>query len=68
MMNRSHRFTKITNMIDDLQGYSSPVYYNSEGISNMLSLSNVINIHRVAYDSEGRNTFTIHKEQGDIIF
>jgi len=65
---RSHGGTKTTNLIGDLAGYLTMVYYDPEGISNILSLSNVKKHHRVTYDSEGTNAFTIHKQHGNIIF
>jgi len=58
---RSHGGIKIINFIGDLAGYPDPVYCDSKGISNILSLSNVKKHHRITYDSEGTNAFTIHK-------
>ena len=57
---RSHRGTKTTNLIGDLQSYSNPVYYDPEEIANILLISNVIKQHRITYDSKGSDTFTIN--------
>ena len=56
------------NLIGYLIGYSDPVYYNLDGITNILSLSNVKQHHRVTYDKERNETFTIHKYHGSILF
>ena len=64
---RSHGGIKTTNIIGDILGYLSPVYFNPEGITSILSLSNFNKHHRLTYDSEGGKNFTIHKEHGDIL-
>jgi hypothetical protein len=52
-----------TNLQGELEGYGS-VWYNPEGIANILSLSKVQSKHRVMYDSEKTSQFVVHKECG----
>jgi hypothetical protein len=41
-----------TNMIGDLMGYKGEVWYNPNGIANILSLADVKTFYRVTYDSK----------------
>jgi hypothetical protein len=55
----------ITNLIGDLDGYG-PVWYHPSGIANILSLLRVKEHgYRVTYDSNGDNTFTVFKTDGN---
>jgi hypothetical protein len=53
-----------TNMIGDLPGYKGEVWYNPEGIANILSLSDVEKYHHVTYDSKAEKAFIIHQTEG----
>jgi hypothetical protein len=52
-----------TNLQGDLRGYGT-VWYNPEGIANILSLSNVKKKNRVTYDSESNGKFIVIKPDG----
>jgi hypothetical protein len=52
-----------TNWIGDLPGYGT-VWYHKKGIANILSLSCVKKQHRVTFDSNNGNKFTIHHADG----
>jgi hypothetical protein len=52
-----------TNLIGDLPGYG-PVWYHPNGIANILSLARMKDRHRVTFDSDNGNRFTIHKKDG----
>ena len=53
-----------TNLIGDLPGYGT-VWYHPSGIANILSLSRVKERgYRVTYDSDGGNSFSVHKPDG----
>ena len=62
----SHGGTKTVDMEGDLRGYPNHVYYNEEGIANILSLSKVKETFRVTYDSDNGNIFTVNTPHGDI--
>ncbi len=55
--------TTVTNLKGDLPGYG-PVWYNPEGIANILSLARVGDKYRITYDSGADAGFKIHKEDG----
>ena len=55
----------VTNMMGDLPGYG-PVWYNPDGIANILSLSRVGEKYRITYDSGADAGFKIHKPDGTI--
>ena len=50
-----------TNMIGEMPGYPGEVWYNPQGIANILSMANVKRHYRVTYDSTRGNTFIVHK-------
>ena len=53
-----------TQQIGDLPGYGT-VWYNPNGIANILSLSRVRERgYRVTYDSDNGNRFLVHKDNG----
>jgi hypothetical protein len=52
-------------MIGDLAGYEGEVWYNPQGIANILSLSDVERYHQVTYDSKAEKAFIVHKNDGD---
>jgi hypothetical protein len=53
-----------TNMVAGvLNGYGT-VWYNPKGIANILSLSQVEEKHRVAYNSAASKAFIVHKNDG----
>lgn len=55
---------KVVNQIGELAGYGT-VWYNPDGIANILSMSRVIEKgHKVQYDSENGNQFVVTKSDG----
>jgi hypothetical protein len=57
-----------TNMIGDLPGYPTPVWYHPQGIANILSLSRVSQHCRVQYDSEESvASFHVTKPDGTVL-
>jgi hypothetical protein len=50
-------------MVGDLPGYGK-VWYNQNGIANILSLSRVESKYRITYDSDHGKQFVIHKAGG----
>jgi hypothetical protein len=52
-----------TDMIGDLPGYGQ-VWFNKNGIANILSLSKVEAKYRITYDSKHGKQFVVHKEDG----
>ena len=56
----SHGGSRTTNLIADLPGYSSPVWYDANDIANILSLSNVQRLYKITYDSTRGNRFVVH--------
>ena len=57
-----------TDLIGDLPGYPKPVWYDPKGIANILSVRNVSEFYRITFDSKNGNTFTIHKDTGNVNF
>lgn len=55
--------TTSTNMAGFLPNYGM-VWYHPKGIANILSLANIIEQHRVIFDSAVRNRFVVHKVTG----
>jgi len=56
--------TTRTNMVGELPGYPTQVWYNPNGIANILSMANVKKHYRVTYDSVADNAFLVHKPNG----
>jgi hypothetical protein len=54
-----------TNMVGDLSGYGE-VWYNKDGIANILSFSRVEKKYRVTYDSTVSKQFIVHKKDGGV--
>jgi hypothetical protein len=52
-----------TDMVGDLPGYGE-VWYNQNGIANILSLSRVESKYRITYDSDHGKQFVVHKAGG----
>jgi hypothetical protein len=52
-----------TRMMGDLPGYDGPVWYNPDGIANILSLSDVEKYHHVSYVP---GCFRVHKANGQV--
>ena len=52
-----------TNLIGDLPGYGM-VCYHKNGISNILYLAIVKNIHMITYDISNWNQFVVHESDG----
>jgi hypothetical protein len=52
-----------TNLIGDLPGYG-PVWYHPNGIAKIISLARMKDQHRITFESENGNRFTIHKKDG----
>jgi hypothetical protein len=52
-----------TRMRGDLPGYDGPVWYNPDGIANILSLSDVEKYHHVSYVP---GCFSVHKANGQV--
>jgi hypothetical protein len=55
--------TRRIHTVGDLPGYGT-VWYDPDGISNILSMSRVIQKYRVSFDSEQGNTFFVTKPDG----
>ena len=55
-----------TRMIGDLPGFAGEVWYNPDGIANILSLSDVKRHYRVTYDSNASGSFLVHKDNGEV--
>jgi hypothetical protein len=53
-------------MMGDLPGYDGPVWYNPDGIANILSLSDVMNYHHVTFDSRSGGCFRVFKDDGNV--
>jgi hypothetical protein len=54
-----------TNLIGDLPGYG-PVWYHPNGIAKIISLARMKDQHRVTFDSDNGNRFTIYQKDGSI--
>jgi hypothetical protein len=54
----------VTNYIGDLAGYGT-VWYDPNGIANILSLSRVSSANRVTFDSRNGNEFHVHGQNKD---
>ena len=54
----------VTNMIGRLPGYPGKVWYNPDGITNILSLADTKKYYRVKYDSHQEKAFIIEKPDG----
>jgi hypothetical protein len=52
-------------MIGNLPGYDGKVWYNPQGIANILLLSDIEKYHQVTYDSKAEKAFIVHKGDGD---
>ena len=59
----SHGGTAITRQQGTLPGYGT-VWYDPNGIANILSLSNVKRRFRVTYDSTDGDAFIVHRDNG----
>jgi hypothetical protein len=57
-----------TNQIGRLPGYPGEVWFNPDGIANILSLSNMKKHFPVSYDSKNDSGFIVHKPEGDKCF
>jgi hypothetical protein len=55
-----------TRMIGELPGFAGEVWYNPDGIANILSLSNVKRHYRVTFDSNASGSFMVHKNNGEV--
>lgn len=55
-----------TRMVGDLPGYEGEVWYNPDGIANILSLSDVKKHYQVTYNSADGGCFRVHKPDGMI--
>ena len=64
--------SKETNLIADLPGYNRPVWFDYDGIANILSLNNVRQYLPVTYDSRPTadypNCFVVHLPRDNKIF
>jgi hypothetical protein len=54
----------VTNMIGQLPGYPGEVWYNPDGIPNILSLANAKKHFCIKYDSSTEKAFIIEKPDG----
>ena len=54
----------VTNMIGRLPGYPGEVWYNPQGIANILSLADAEKHYRVRYDSHHEKAFIVEKPDG----
>ena len=60
---RCNAGVKWTNKIGTMAGYGD-VWYDENGIANILSLSNVIKKYQVTYGSRNNEGFVVHKPKG----
>ena len=60
MMIHSHGCSRSTNVVGYLQGYPNPIWYDPDGIDNILSLANVKKLFGVTFDSDKGNAFKVH--------
>jgi Reverse transcriptase (RNA-dependent DNA polymerase) len=56
----------VTNMKGELPGYGT-VWYNPNGMANILSLARVSEKYKITYDSTSDPGFKIHKDDGDTL-
>ena len=68
MVIHSHAGSRKTHMIGDLAGYPNPVWYDANGIANILSLYNIQQLYRVTYDSAASGSFVIHIDDREVVF
>ena len=68
MVIHSHGSSRKTDMIGDLPGYPHPVWYDANGIANILSLYNIQKLHRVTYDSAASGSFVVHVGDREVVF
>jgi hypothetical protein len=54
----------VTNLIGRFPGYPGEVWYNPDGIANILSLANAEKYFRVRYNSSKENAFIVEKADG----
>ena len=54
-----------TNLVRDLEEYGT-VWFQTEGISNILSLSQVTKLYLITYGSLRGKYFTVHKRNGGV--
>ena len=54
----------VTNLIGRLPGYPGEVWYNPDGIVNILSLTDAVKYFRVRYDSRQEQAFIVEKPDG----
>ena len=60
MMIHSHIGSRSTKQVGDLPGYPDPIWYDPNGIANILSLSSVRKLFRITFDSDKGNVFKVH--------
>ena len=58
----------VTDLIGHLQGYPGEVWYNPNGIANILSLSDATKYFRVHYDSGVDSTFILEKPTAGLYY
>ena len=54
----------VTNMIGRLPGYPGEIWYNPDGIANILSLADAEKYYHVTYDSRQDKAFVVQKPDG----
>jgi hypothetical protein len=54
----------VTNLIGRLPGYPGEVWYNPDGIANIISLADAEKYFRVYYDSKCEKAFVLEKPDG----
>ena len=60
MIIHSQAGTSSTDQVGDLESYPEPIWYDPNGIANILSLASVKKYSRVTYDSNKGNAFIVH--------
>ena len=56
----SHGGSRARNLIGNLPGYESPVWYDADGMAYIFLLSNVQRLYTVTYESTKGDIFTVH--------
>ena len=68
MVIHSHGGSRTTNKVGDFPGYPNPVWFDPEGIANILSMSNMQKLYRITYDSAKEGAFIVHLKGKQLVF
>lgn len=59
--------TRVTNRVSELPGFGT-VWFDRDGLANILSLKSVQEMYHVSYNSSGRNKFVVTKPTGEKMY